>query len=55
MTLNSAVLSKLAKFDHPKSADVLVFPYRSDEVWFDELDHYKARTKDCPTLKGAGL
>ena len=35
--------------------DVLVFPYNSDEVWLDELDNYKARVKDCPTLKGAGL
>ena len=35
--------------------DTLVFPYKSDEVWFDELDNYKARVKDCPTLKGAGL
>lgn len=35
--------------------DVLVFPYKSDEVWFDELDNYQARVKDCPTLKGASL
>ncbi len=35
--------------------DVLVFPYAGDEVWFDELDNYKARVKDCPTLKGAKL
>lgn len=35
--------------------EVLIFPYSSDEVWFDELDSYKARVKDCPTLKGASL
>lgn len=34
--------------------DVMVFPY-NDEVWLDELDNYKARVKDCPTLKGASL
>jgi hypothetical protein len=45
--------SKLAKVED--QGDVLVFPYNSDEVWFDELDNYKARVKDCPTLKGAGL
>ncbi len=45
--------SKLAKVED--KGDVLVFPYSSDEVWFDELDNYKARVKDCPTLKGAGL
>lgn len=45
--------SKLAKVED--KGDVLVFPYNSDEVWFDELDNYKARVKDCPTLKGAGL
>lgn len=44
---------KLAKADD--QGDVLVFPYNSDEVWFDELDNYKARVKDCPTLKGASL
>lgn len=46
--------SKLTKNDVDKG-DVLVFPYRSDEVWLDELDNYKARVKDCPTLKGASL
>jgi tetratricopeptide (TPR) repeat protein len=45
--------SKLAKVED--QGDVLVFPYNSDEVWFDELDNYKARVKDCPTLKGASL
>jgi hypothetical protein len=45
--------SKLAKNEDPE--DKLVFPYSNDEVWFDELDNYKARVKDCPTLKGAGL
>ena len=45
--------SKLSKNDD--TGDVLVFPYNSDEVWFDELDNYKARVKDCPTLKGASL
>ncbi|MBX3021972.1 MAG: hypothetical protein KF799_09875 [Bdellovibrionales bacterium] len=45
--------SKLAKVED--QGDVLVFPYKSDEVWFDELDNYKARVKDCPTLKGASL
>jgi hypothetical protein len=45
--------SKLAKVED--EGDKLVFPYNSDEVWFDELDSYKARVKDCPTLKGAGL
>jgi len=45
--------SKLAK--NEEQGDVLVFPYNSDEVWFDELDNYKARVKDCPTLKGASL
>ncbi len=45
--------SKLSKNDD--NGDVLVFPYNSDEVWFDELDNYKARVKDCPTLKGASL
>jgi hypothetical protein len=45
--------SKLAKNEDPD--DKLVFPYSNDEVWFDELDNYKARVKDCPTLKGAGL
>lgn len=45
--------SKLAKVDD--SGDVLVFPINSSEVWFDELDNYKARVKDCPTLKGASL
>lgn len=46
--------SKLSK-NEPEKGDVLVFPYRSDEVWVDELDNYKARVKDCPTLKGASL
>lgn len=46
--------SKLSQ-NEKKSADVLVFPYEGDEVWFDELDNYKARVKDCPTLKGASL
>ncbi len=45
--------SKLAKTED--TGDVLVFPYSSDEVWFDELDNYKARVKDCPVLKGASL
>lgn len=45
--------SKLATNDDPD--DKLVFPYSNDEVWFDELDNYKARVKDCPTLKGASL
>ncbi|MGE4132614.1 MAG: hypothetical protein AB7F86_13305 [Bdellovibrionales bacterium] len=35
--------------------DVLVFPHTSDEVWLDELDHYQAKVKDCPQLKGASL
>ena len=35
--------------------DVLVFPYKTKEVWFDELGNYKAQVKDCPTLKGASL
>ncbi len=38
-----------------KDKDVLVFPYTSDEVWFDELDNYKARVKDCPSIKEASL
>ncbi|MGE0526958.1 MAG: hypothetical protein AB7P49_07850, partial [Bdellovibrionales bacterium] len=37
------------------SGDVLVFPYTSDEVWFDELGAYKAQVKDCPSLKEASL
>jgi hypothetical protein len=45
--------NKLSKVED--KGDVLVFPYESDEVWFDELDNYKARVKDCPTLKGASL
>lgn len=45
--------SKVAKVED--KGDVLVFPYSSDEVWFDELDNYKARVKDCPSLKGASL
>lgn len=45
--------NKLPKAE--KSADVLTFPYTSDEVWFDELDNYKAQVKDCPSLKGASL
>jgi hypothetical protein len=45
--------SKLSK--NEDSADLLIFPYNSDEVWFDELDNYRARVKDCPTLKGASL
>jgi hypothetical protein len=45
--------SKLAKVED--KGDVLVFPVNSNEVWFDELDNYKARVKDCPTLKGASL
>jgi len=45
--------SKLAKVED--QGDVLVFPYNSDEVWMDELDNYKARVKDCPTLKEASL
>lgn len=44
--------SKLSKNDD--RGDVLVFP-ATDEVWMDELDNYKARVKDCPTLKGASL
>jgi len=44
--------SKLSKNDD--KGDVLVFP-SGDEVWMDELDNYKARVKDCPTLKGASL
>ena len=44
---------KLAKVED--QGEVLVFPYTNDEVWFDELDNYKARVKDCPTLKGASL
>jgi hypothetical protein len=35
--------------------DVMIFPQTSEEVWFDELDNFKARVKDCPTLKGASL
>lgn len=45
--------SQVAKVED--KGDVLVFPYSSDEVWLDELDNYKARVKDCPTLKGASL
>lgn len=45
--------SKLAK--NEDDGEVLVFPYTTEEVWFDELDNYKARVKDCPTLKGASL
>lgn len=45
--------NKLSKTED--KGDVLVFPYESDEVWFDELDNYKARVKNCPTLKGASL
>lgn len=45
--------SKLSKVED--QGDVLVFPYKSDEVWFDELDNYKARVKDCPSLKKAAL
>ncbi|NJM09821.1 MAG: hypothetical protein HC883_02695 [Bdellovibrionaceae bacterium] len=45
--------SKLAKVED--QGEVLVFPYNSDEVWFDELDNYKARVKDCPTLSKAAL
>ena len=45
--------SKLAKVED--QGDVLIFPYKSDEVWLDELDNYKARVKDCPSLKGASL
>ena len=37
-----------------ESSDSLIFPV-SDEVWMDELDNYKARVKDCPTLKKASL
>jgi tetratricopeptide (TPR) repeat protein len=44
--------SKLSKVDN--SANTMVFPY-TKEVWIDELDNYKARVKDCPTLKGASL
>jgi hypothetical protein len=44
--------SKLSKVKD--SGDVLVFQY-TDEVWLDELDNYRARVKDCPTLKGASL
>ena len=44
--------SKLTKTED--SGDVLVFPY-TKEVWMDELGNYKARVKDCPTLKGASL
>jgi tetratricopeptide (TPR) repeat protein len=46
--------------DLVKSKDekgTLTFPY-SDEVWMDELDHYRADIKDCPQLpsvKGASL
>lgn len=43
---------KLSQNDDNK--DALVFPV-TDEVWMDELDNYKARVKDCPTLKGASL
>lgn len=45
--------SKLGKTED--KGDVLVFSTNTDEVWLDELDNYKARVKDCPTLKGAGL
>lgn len=46
--------SKLAKVED--TGEVLSFPYSEDhDVWIDELDNYRARVKDCPTLKGAGL
>jgi hypothetical protein len=38
--------SRLAKETY--GDDVLVFPYNSDEVWFDELDNYRAQVRDCP-------
>jgi hypothetical protein len=44
---------KLSKTDD--SGDVLVFAVKGNETWIDELDNYKARVKDCPTLKGASL
>jgi len=43
----------LAKADD--KGEVLVFPYEGNEIWFDELDNFKARVKDCPGLKGAQL
>ena len=44
--------SKLPKVE--EKGDVLVFPV-TDETWMDELDNYKARVKDCPTMKKASL
>lgn len=43
---------KLSKVDD--GDDKLIFPV-TQEVWMDELDNYKARVKDCPTLKKASL
>lgn len=37
-----------------KSQDDLVFPV-DDEVWIDEVGHYKVEVKDCPTYKEASL
>jgi tetratricopeptide (TPR) repeat protein len=45
----------LVKTEDPKNT--ISFPY-SEEVWMDELDHYKTVVKDCPGLqmtKGASL
>lgn len=36
-----------------RSEDDLVFPVDKDEVWIDEVGHYKVEVKDCPTYKEA--
>lgn len=30
--------------------DTIHFPYSDDEIWMDELDHYKSNVKACPGL-----
>lgn len=37
-----------------RSQDDLVFPV-DDELWIDEVGHYKVEVKDCPTYKEASL
>ena len=37
-----------------KSDDDLVFPV-DDELWIDEVGHYKVEVKDCPTYQEASL
>ena len=44
---------KLSQIEESNS-DTLIFPV-TNEVWMDELDNYKGRVKDCPTLKKASL